>query len=123
MAFEKGKSGNPGGKHKEKLFRNALMMELKSAGEDMPDLREIARGLIERAKAADVATKEFIDRIDGKVPQAIVGDDEEAPFKVEVSWKSDASSLPITQDHNSEPSTTEANVGQFSALTEEPGKP
>jgi hypothetical protein len=62
MPFEKGKSGNPGGKPKEKLFRAALIMELKAAGEDMPDLREIAKNLIARAKNTDAACNALMDR-------------------------------------------------------------
>ncbi len=87
MAFEKGRSGNPNGRPKRaKLFETALMMELKDAGEDMPALREIARNLIALCKTevkdALPAIKEFADRIDGKVPQAIVGDDDEDPINV-----------------------------------------
>lgn len=87
MAFEKGKSGNPNGRPKRaKLFETALMMELKAAGEDMPALREIARNLIalckQETKDALPAIKEFADRTDGKVPQAIVGDSDEDPVNV-----------------------------------------
>jgi hypothetical protein len=35
------------------------------------------------------AIKEFADRLDGKVPQAIVGDDEEAPIRHVVQWEKD----------------------------------
>jgi hypothetical protein len=34
---------------KEKLMRQALMMELKSAGEHLPELRQIARRVIDCA--------------------------------------------------------------------------
>jgi hypothetical protein len=82
MPFEKGKSGNPGGRPKEKLFRAALIMELKAAGEDMPDLREIAKNLIARAKNTDAACNALMDRLDGKVPQAVVGSDGEDPINL-----------------------------------------
>jgi hypothetical protein len=82
MPFEKGKSGNLGGKPKEKLFRAALIMELKAAGEDMPDLREIAKNLIARAKNTDAACNALMDRLDGKVPQAVVGSDGEDPINM-----------------------------------------
>jgi len=42
MPFEKGKSGNPGGRPKGKPFRDALMMEIAAAGEDHKALRKIA---------------------------------------------------------------------------------
>jgi hypothetical protein len=87
MAFEKGRSGNPNGRPKRvKLFETALMMELKEAGEDMPALRKIAKNLIalcqQETKDALPAIKEFADRTDGKVPQAIVGDDEADPVSI-----------------------------------------
>jgi hypothetical protein len=82
MAFEKGRSGNPNGRPKRaKLFETALMLELKEAGEDMPALRKIAKNLIslcqQEMKDALPAIKEFADRIDGKVPQAVIGGDED----------------------------------------------
>lgn len=51
MPWKKGQSGNPTGVGvgKEKLMRQALMMELKSAGEDLPELRQIARRVIDCA--------------------------------------------------------------------------
>ena len=85
MPFEKGKSGNPGGRPKEKPFRNALMMELKEAGEHMPALREIARNMIERAKLEDAPAKEIADRLDGKPAQAIVGDDDHDPISLAIT--------------------------------------
>jgi hypothetical protein len=50
-ALEKRSTGNPKGVGlgKEKLMRQALMMELKSAGEDLPELRQIARRVIDCA--------------------------------------------------------------------------
>ena len=72
MAFEKGKSGNPGGRKKEKPFADALRLELASAGEDSKALRAIARKVIKRAEAGDLAAATFIaDRLDGKPVQAI----------------------------------------------------
>jgi hypothetical protein len=94
MAFKKGESGNLNGRPKKsKIFETALMMELKAAGEDMPELRKIARNLIDlcqqQVKDALPAIKEFADRTDGKVPQGIVGGDEDSPVKMvlEVAWK------------------------------------
>lgn len=82
--FQKGLSGNPTGKRREKLFRDALMMELRKAGEDMKDLRDVARALIDKAKTGDIpAVKEFGDRIDGKIPQAniMMGDEDGGPMR------------------------------------------
>jgi hypothetical protein len=58
-------------------------MQLKEAGDDHKALRIIAAKLIEKAQEGDMqAIKELADRTDGKVPQAIVGDDDEAPINV-----------------------------------------
>ena len=81
MPFQPG--NKLGGGRKDKPFRDALMMELKAAGKDMPELRKIARGLIQRAIASDQAAKEVADRLDGKVPQAVVGDDDHPPVQTE----------------------------------------
>ncbi len=65
------------GRKQEKPFRDALRIELAAAGEDNKALRKIAKALIEKAEAGDMqAIKELADRTDGKVPQAIVGDEE-----------------------------------------------
>jgi hypothetical protein len=71
------------GRRAEKPFRDALRMQLKEAGDDHKALRIIAAKLIEKAQEGDMqAIKELADRTDGKVPQAIVGDDDEAPINV-----------------------------------------
>ena len=63
------------GRKQEKPFRDALRMELASAGEDQRALRSIARALIAKAEDGDMqAIKELADRIDGKVPQGIEGE-------------------------------------------------
>jgi hypothetical protein len=83
MPFEKGKSANPGGRRKEKKARDALVMALLDAGEDMPRLRRVWAALLDKAETGDVAAaKEIFDRLDGKVPQAIIGDEEEDAVKV-----------------------------------------
>lgn len=65
------------GRKQEKPFRDALRMELAAAGEDNKALRVIARALIERAGEGDMqAIKELADRVDGKVPQGVIGGDE-----------------------------------------------
>lgn len=65
------------GSHKDRLFRTAMMIELKvrDAGEDMKTLRRIAGGVIEDAlQAGDPqrrrdAVNMIADRIDGKAIQ------------------------------------------------------
>ena len=74
-----------GSPNKDKPFRDALRMEIKAAGDDNKELREVAKTLIARAKSGDVpAIKEVADRLDGKVPQAHIGGDEgDNPLVVE----------------------------------------
>jgi hypothetical protein len=73
---------------KQKPYRDALMMEaaLAEQGEASPapkgSLRWIARQQLERAGEDTSAAKEIADRLDGKVPQAVVGDDEHDPVNV-----------------------------------------
>ena len=58
------------GRRQEKPFRDALRIELASAGEDSKALRNVARRLIQQAEAGDLqAIKELADRIDGKAVQ------------------------------------------------------
>ena len=81
MKFQAGRSGNPGGRPKTRPFRDALLMEAKYAetGEECVapkgSLRWNARVLLEQGDVASI--RELADRIDGKVPTAVVGDDEE----------------------------------------------
>lgn len=64
---------------KEKSFANMLNIAIKEATEDGKDkLRVVADQLVSMAMAGDMqAIKEVADRLDGKVPQAVVGGDEE----------------------------------------------
>lgn len=92
--FQKGQSGNPSGRPKSKPFRDALNRIIKESGDDDEALNIVARALYNKARDGDVAAlKEFADRFDGKVPQAIGGDDDMPAIKqiLEVAWKSDAS--------------------------------
>jgi hypothetical protein len=73
------------GRRAEKPFRDALRMELAAIGDDHKALRQIARNLIKMAMDEEGkldAIKELADRSDGKVAQAIVGDDEQDPISV-----------------------------------------
>lgn len=74
MTFEKGKSGNPGGKRKEKLFTDALRTELMHAHDEdykipqgATNLQVVARKLVEAGASGNaMAIKEIADRIEGK---------------------------------------------------------
>lgn len=71
------------GRKQEKPFKDALRMELAAAGDDQKALRKIARALISKAEDGDMqAIKEFADRIDGKVPQGITGEDGAGPAEI-----------------------------------------
>lgn len=70
---------------KEKSFANMLNIAIKEAiqGEDRTKLRAVADALVEKAMGGDVsAIKEVADRIDGKVPQAVIGDEESDPINL-----------------------------------------
>jgi len=79
MPFQPGNQEAKKGK-RAKLYRDALTLELAAAGDDFKEMREIARKHIDLAKTGDMqAIKEFADRIEGKVPQGIIGGDEDDP--------------------------------------------
>lgn len=71
---------------KEKSFAAALNIEIKEAGlAGGTRLRDVAKALVDKAVSGDVAAiKEVADRIDGKVAQAVIGDDGADPLRVEL---------------------------------------
>lgn len=84
--------GRPiGAQNKDKPFRDALRMEQAALakGEIIKhpegSLRWNAQCLLMKGEIP--AIREIADRLDGKVPQAIVGDDESDPIRVEPSDK------------------------------------
>lgn len=90
MPFEVGHTINNGRK-REKPYAAALNMEIKAAAEaDNPlkALRAVARAHLKKAANGDVAAiTELANRLDGKVPQAVVGDDEHPPaFHAWLQW-------------------------------------
>lgn len=88
MTFAPGQSGNPGGRPKrDKIWREAIDRAIKRRQQDDPlALEKLADKLLKRIDDGDVAAmKEFGDRIDGKVAQAIVGDDEADPISMIVT--------------------------------------
>lgn len=79
---------NPRGQQRDKPYRDALRIEaaLAEKGEETPaqpgSLRWIARQQLNRAGDDTAAAKEIADRLDGKVPQGIGGDDELPPVRI-----------------------------------------
>lgn len=74
MAFQKGKSGNPGGRPKQRKFREALSLALSENDPKtgQPKLRRIADKLVEAAMQGESwAIREVADRTDGKAVQAV----------------------------------------------------
>jgi len=69
---------------KEKSFANMLNIAINEASaEGGTKLRAVADALVLKAMGGDVAAiKEIADRLDGKVPQAVVGDDDHDPIGV-----------------------------------------
>jgi hypothetical protein len=69
--------GNQNGAKKNRMLTDALRRELTQNPEDV---RKIARKLIDSAIAGEPWAQALIhDRSDGKVPQALVGGDEDDP--------------------------------------------
>lgn len=68
--WPKGVSGNPGGRPKRKPIEEALLAALTPA-----EAQAVAKALIWQAKRGNVrAFDSLADRVDGKVPQAVMGD-------------------------------------------------
>ena len=95
MTWKPGQSGNPAGGPgpQNKPYRDALRMEVAALanGEIIQhpkgSLRSIAQvRLLAAAKEAGTAdAKEIADRLDGRVPQAIVGDKDHPPVRMIVT--------------------------------------
>ena len=84
MPFEPGKSGNPGGRPKTKEFASGLRLALKRVDENDPDKRtkiqQIIDKAVELAVSGEIAMiREIMDRLDGKVPQGVIGGDDDDP--------------------------------------------
>lgn len=77
-------AGRPRGPWSEKRFREALQAAVtEPAANGHRRLRNIAEQLVLAAEGGDIqAIKEVADRLDGKPPQAIVGDDDSDAVRV-----------------------------------------
>lgn len=78
---------------KEKSFANMLNIAIKEAtAEGRTKLREVADALVTKAMSGDVqAIKEVADRLDGKVPQGLIGGDEDdSPIVIRATIGSNA---------------------------------
>jgi len=85
--FKPGQSGNPNGRPKSKPFKEAIQRALTEAGDDKASLQAVATALVDKAMQGDVpAIKEIADRLDGKVPQGIIGGEEGDPA-ITVTWQ------------------------------------
>jgi hypothetical protein len=85
MPFELGNQEAAKGNHRRpKLFRDALLVAIKEADADgVEAIQHLARALVTEGKSGNVAAiKEIADRIDGRIPQAIVGSDDDPPIAV-----------------------------------------
>jgi hypothetical protein len=71
--------GNTNGAKQKRLLSDCLKRELTQKPDDV---LAIARKLIESAKEGQAWAMALVhERVDGKMPQAIVGDDDEPPVK------------------------------------------
>jgi hypothetical protein len=63
------------GRRQEKPFRDAMMVEIKAAGDNHKLLREIACVVLEECRGGNMEAIKFMaERVDGKVAQPIAGD-------------------------------------------------
>lgn len=91
MTFQAGQSGNPGGRRKDKPWGEAIRKAAFAIPEDDPHKRKrlelMAEALVLKAQSGDVsALQEIGNRLDGKVPQALIGSDDpdDAPLTVQL---------------------------------------
>ena len=73
------------GRRKDKPFRDAIMLalnkiEMLDDGTETKRLNLLAEATVKKALTGDVpAIKELADRVDGKVPQGVIGGEDDDP--------------------------------------------
>ena len=73
------------GRRKDKPFRDAIMLalnkiEMLDDGTETKRLNLLAEATVKKALTGDVpAIKEVADRVDGKVPQGVIGGEDDDP--------------------------------------------
>jgi hypothetical protein len=84
MPFQPGNQHGKTANHaRPKLFRDALLAELKRADNNVERIQKVAAKLVDNALNGETAAiKEIADRIDGKVPQGITGDADGDPIRM-----------------------------------------
>jgi len=116
MPWQKGESGNPKGRRVDQPFKGALNIELAisiaTKNGDEKKLRVIARNVVDIAADKDhpdcLKAAIFIaEKLDGKVPQAVVtSDDDGVLTRHWVTWIKDASDNSYRQpaiEHDDKP--------------------
>lgn len=89
MVFQPGQSGNAGGRPKSREWTEAIRKAVHSIPEDDPLKRKrlelLAEALVLKAQSGDVMALEAIgNRLEGKVPQALIGDEDGPAILTEV---------------------------------------
>ena len=91
MVFQPGNQDSKKADHRRhRVITQQLISALNEAAHDgnTTKMRKLVDRLIDKAIDGEVqAIKEILDRVDGRVPQAMAGDDGEGPVKLVVSWK------------------------------------
>ncbi len=84
-SFQKGKSGNPGGRPAAVLTPILREIMEASANGEISKAKRLAEVLIDKALDGDMdAIKVILDRIDGKVALPVEGTD--APIAMTIKW-------------------------------------
>jgi len=87
MPFKPGQSGNPGGRPKDKAFRDALSIAVNRADGDATRLAKIAEVLVRKALEGDMAAiREIADRLDGKPAQSVMPDGDGSRVEYVIRW-------------------------------------
>lgn len=83
-SWKAGESGNPEGLKKKTAIRDCFLR--LNAQSDGNMVREICEKVVELAKEGEQwAVQELFNRIDGKPPQAVTGD-EDSPIMLTIAW-------------------------------------